>query len=306
MNDKLSFCLEITNWCNLKCAHCCNMSGPTEPKHFIPLADVKKLITQFTEIESPKTGYACIAGGEPMLAYDFGEKGYIPRTLSMLFDAGQFPTIKTNATWGKHAEKRKPILKSLAQVAQKYQKWISVEISLDEFHKNTPEVANIISDVTKSDELRPAICIFLSGFNTEASLKKLTELQEELTRRGIEVLKKDPTKYAFDLLYSDIFNASASFDNQLYLYDFGVSYQGKDKKIFSAFDDNIFCDGRAAITGVATTGPSTGKTCAAGNFFIVKNTDTAVLNSKFHEKIAGRDLNTVFQSLMAQLHAQER
>lgn len=30
INTELSLSFKITNWCNLRCAHCCEYSGPTE------------------------------------------------------------------------------------------------------------------------------------------------------------------------------------------------------------------------------------------------------------------------------------
>lgn len=287
MNDKLSLCLKITNWCNLKCAHCCELSGPKEPKQFMPLDKFETYIHQFGEIDIPKTEYYTIGGGEPMSTYLNGDRGYIPRAVSMILDAGAIPTIKTNATWGKHTDERRTVLKSLAAVAYKYQKLVTLDISLDEFHKNTNDVANIISDIAKSDMLRPAIRVFLAGFNTNASLKKLNELQDELKCRNILVIP-----------FSDLGDVVTE-ENK---YDFGVMYRGQGNKIFASFDTPIFREGRAAITGVATTGQNPGFTSVDGDCLVVDNMDNAILNYKFREQIAGRDLNTIVHSLMAKMH----
>ena len=286
MNDKLSLCLKITNWCNLKCAHCCELSDPKEPKQFMPLDKFETYIHQFGEIDIPKTEYYTIGGGEPTAPYAYSEPDYIPRAVSMILDAGAVPTIKTNATWGKHTDERQTILKSLAAVAYKYQKLVTLDISLDEFHKNTIDTANVISDIVKSDMLRPAIRVFLAGFNTQASLKRLNELQDELKRRNLHIISS-----------TDIDGVTEKTK-----YDFGALYRGMGNMIFASFETPIFRDGRAAITNVATTGPSTGMTSIDGNCLVVDNNDNAILNYKFREQIAGRDLNTVVQSLMAKMY----
>ncbi len=279
MNSKLSLCLKITNWCNLNCAHCCELSGPTRPKQFMPLAQMQNFITQFNQIEFPKTEYFVIGGGEAMAPFVFGNRDYIPQALYMIYNAGGIPTIKTNATWGNSTDLRQNILKDLARVVYSTQIVTTLDISIDEFHNNLDGAANVIADIVKSQYLAPAIRISLVGFNTVASKTKLRQLREKLSHLGI-------------MTYS------TNTENN----DFAAIFGYSGIQIFTSFNTPIYKAGRAIETKTYTTGSNTGTPDSDGHCLVVDNAGNAILNYKFRERIAGRDLDTVTRILMQKFY----
>lgn len=290
MNEQVSLCFKITNWCNLCCDHCCELSGPNAPRELMPLDRMDKLLTEFKQIETPRASdFFVIGGGEAMAPYFFKDKLYIPRALDMIYQADGIPTIKTNATWGRSAALRKQILKDIASVAAKYQIVTTLDISVDEFHNNIVGTADVFAEILKSKELSEAIYIFLVGFQTLASKRKLAELKKELKYRNIETVSI-PTSPE----------------------DFLVRYKGNDfaMQIFSSFDTPISMAGRAIETGVFTTGKPDGTPSIEGFNLVhcmsVDTKDVATLNYKYQEQINGRPLNDVFQSLLTKVYTHGR
>ena len=255
------------------------MSGPNCDKSIMPLDRMATLISQFKDIDFPKSEYFVIGGGEAMAPYIFGDNAYMRRALSMIYNANGIPTIKTNAMWGNNKSLRHFILKDLADTAYTHQIVTTLDISVDEFHKNTTGVTNIISDIIDSKYLAPAIRIFLVGFNTDASKLQLNKLQYNLKHNGIYT-------------YSD---SNKNYDFSAMKNDYGM-------RIFTSFETPIYMTGRAIETKTYTTGPNTGLPDSDGHCFTVDNYDMATLNYKYRERIAGRDLNTVTKILMNQLY----
>ena len=249
----------------------------------MPLNRMATLIDQFKNIDFPTTDYFVIGGGEATAPYIFGNNNYMQQALSMIYDVGGIPTIKTNAIWGNYKHLRRLILKDLADTAYSHQIIVTLDISIDEFHKNIDGTANIISDLVKSQYLLPAIRISLVGFNTDASKSQLDKLHLALNRNGVH-----------------------TFSNSHISYDFSATQNGYGMQIFTSFATPIYMDGRAAQTKSYTTGPSRGLPDSDGHCLAVDYANNAILNYKFREHIAERDLNTVTKSLMNQLYPNGR
>ena len=259
------------------------MSGPNCDKSIMPLNRMAELIAEFKDIDFSKSDFFVIGGGESMAPYIFGNNTYMHHALSMIYESGGIPTIKTNAIWGNNKSLRHFILKDLADTAYTHQIVTTLDISVDEFHKNTTGVTNIISDIIDSKYLAPAIRIFLVGFNTDASKLQLNKLQYNLKHNGIYT-------------YSD---SNKNYDFSAMKNDYGI-------KIFTSFETPIYMTGRAIKTKTYTTGPSTGLPDSDGHCLMVDYMDNATLNYKFREHIAGRDLNSVTKSLMNELYTHQR
>ena len=238
------------------------------------------MIAQFDEISFQKSGYYVIGGGEAMAPYIFGNNDYIRRALSTIHNIHGIPTIKTNAKWGEDKSLRQFVLKDLADAAYESQVVTTLDISIDEFHNNIVGAANVISDVIKSHYLAPAIRIFLVGFNTQASQKQLDNLINKLNKNKIQTMSaNDGTNYDFAAFFGD----------------YGI-------KIFTSFNTPIYCAGRAISTKTYTTKSNTGMPDSDGHCLSIDNDDFATLNYKFRERIAGRKLETVIQSLMNKVY----
>lgn len=284
MNEQVSLCFKITNWCNLCCDHCCELSGPNAPRELMPLDRMDKLLTEFKQIETPRASdFFVIGGGEAMAPYFFKDKLYIPRALDMIYQADGIPTIKTNATWGRYESLCKPILKDLATVATKHQIVTTLDISIDEFHDNLGATTNIIETLMKNKGIAEAVRIFLVGFDTNASRWQLFKLCKQLNERGIKTISH--------------FGIND---------DFFVQYKGITMQIFGSFNTPIYKMGRAAKTQVFTAEEPTGLPSIEGltltHCMTVDNTDLATLNYKYQETINGRPLNDVFQSLLTKVY----
>ena len=254
----------------------------------MPLARMEQLLTEFQDIKIIRTSdFYTIGGGEAMAPYFFKDKQYIPRALDMIYQANGIPTIKTNATWGQYEILRKPILRDLATVATKHQIVTTLDISLDEFHNNLSDTANIILDTVKSREIAQAVRIFLVGFNTNASKWQLFKLRNRLNERGVKTIQMSTIND-----------------------DFAVQYKDMAMQIFTSFDTPIHKSGRAAETRVFTADEPTGLPSIEGptltHCMMVDNADLATLNYKHKEIINGRSLDEVFQSLLLKVYAPGR
>ena len=256
MNTGLSLCLKITNWCNLSCTHCCESSGPKCPVNLMPLPKFEKYIAQFGDIQLPKTNYFVIGGGEAMAPYIFGNNEYISHVLSSIYESGGIPTIKTNAKWGANVPLRQYILKDLARTAYEYQMVVTLDVSVDEFHDNISETANVISDIVKSSYLAPAIRVCLVGFSTPASKYRLARLQKSLRAIGINTIKTRAGADDFGAIYNN---------------DYGI-------QIFTSFNNAVYKRGRAIKTQTYTTDEPDGTPDSDGHCLTIDNSDNAVLN----------------------------
>jgi len=276
MNETLSLCLKITNWCNLNCAHCCERSGLHEAPNFIPIDKIEKYICEFKQIPMRTSNLMVIGGGEALSPYMHNNFNYIPRALDLIYDQGYIPTLKTNATWGNSDNLRKRILKDLAACAYRAEKLVTLDISVDEFHNNITPVAKVIYDTICSPELCFAIRIFLVGFNTKKSEIAKNTLKRELQTKGLlvkEMLSGDWAVAAPNSEYSVM--------------------------IMNDFMTHIYNQGRAKDNKVYTTQSNpVGDNCE--NCLQIDNNDTAILNYMYREQIKNRSLSDVVIGLMRQ------
>ena len=108
--DKISFAIKNTNWCNLNCAHCCECSGPNVVPNFMPLDKVERYIGEFCAMPLPKWEYMVFTGGEAMAPYLLKRYEYMPQCLEFAGRAGFAPFVKTNGVWGADGWLRRRIL----------------------------------------------------------------------------------------------------------------------------------------------------------------------------------------------------
>ncbi len=186
-HEKISFAIKNTNWCNLRCAHCCESSGPNIAPNIMPLSKVEKYIGEFNAMPLPKWEYMVFTGGETMAPYYHGQTEYIPRCLDIAASHKMAPFVKTNGVWGAHTELRNQILHDFAAAAYRNNMVMSVDISIDAFHKNTNAVFNIVNDIVRSDYLAPAVRISLLGLNDTKSRIEFSNLIDALRANGLTV-----------------------------------------------------------------------------------------------------------------------
>ena len=273
MYGKFTLAFKITNWCNLNCAHCCANSSPRAQQRLMPLDKIEKYLHEFKELPYNLSEHIVIGGGEGLAPYFFGNLIYIPAVLSKINSVGGVSTIKTNAVWGNDTYTRNLILQDLAMNAHKMQKLVTLDISLDEFHNNIPAVANVFAEILSNEYITMAIRPTLVGFNTPASANALSQLKEELKARHLIVEQTENDDWA---VYSE---------------------SGLGIRVVCDFENEIFDLGRAKKNNVATFHQG-----ATGlhetNCIQIDNQDTVTLNNYYREKIKGRPLKTVMNSLI--------
>lgn len=174
---------KATNYCWYQCPHCCENSGPKNPRTFIPAATICNYLDQAAQ-DPWFSKDVVFTGGEIMSAYLFGPDGYVPQILNKSMDLGLGTDIKTNAAWVRAGFGDK-ILADLHQVISTHKPYtFQISLSLDRYHKNSLENnAMLISRLAKIPNTR--VHIHLSGFNNHVNM--FPALLERIKSNGLSV-----------------------------------------------------------------------------------------------------------------------
>lgn len=269
--DKVSFAIKVTNWCNLKCAHCCENSGSRVAPNIMPLDKVERYVNEFNAMPVPRWQHLVFTGGEAMAPYFMRKNTYIPQCLDIAGRAKMFPFVKTNGMWGANETMRHTILQDCARAAEKNGRMVSLDISIDEFHKNVPEVASIILDIVGSRYLADCVRVSISGLNTEKSRDQLNYLIAFLKARGVEFF---PTQDCIIMAKGVI-----------------------GTKVICDFNTNIASMGRAASNKLGDAKPD-GHPDVMGHCLQIDNDDIATLNYFHKTPVNGRTVYDVTRELL--------
>ena len=271
---KFSFAIKNTNWCNLKCAHCCECSGPDVVPNIMPLSKVEKYIAEFSALPLPKWEHMVFTGGEAMAPYFHNRMEYIPQCLNIASSYGMVPFVKTNGVWGMDEDLRHRILRDFANIAYKQNKLMSMDISVDRFHKNTPAVCNILNDIVRSDYLAPAVRISLVGLNDTKSRQELINLVYALRSKGLSVEFQNDGEFLVGVpnMYSI--------------------------KVFYEYQIPVMNIGRAIENNLGKIAPDGHPNLIEGHCFQIDNQDIAKLNYVHSTPVNGRPMLDVVKELM--------
>ena len=275
--DKFSFSIKNTNWCNLKCAHCCECSGPHIAPNIMPLSDVEKYVGEFCELQVPKWEHLVFTGGETMAPYFHNQQEYIPECLNIAVRHNMVPFVKTNGIWGADEDMRNLILRDFANSAYRNNVLMSMDISVDAFHKNTSAVVNILNNIVRSDYLAPAIRVTLVGFNDVKSRTEFVNIISALRAKGLIVEFNQNLEFII---------AVPNVCAMKVFYDFGV---------------NVSNIGRASDNSLGKYVPDGRPNAIDGHCLQIDNNDTAILNYKHRAHINGRPMNDVLKELLAKV-----
>lgn len=275
--NKISFAIKNTNWCNLRCAHCCESSGPDVVANIMPLQDVEKYIAEFNAMPLPKWEHMVFTGGEAMAPYFHKQMEYIPQCLNIAASYGMVPFVKTNGVWGMNDELRHQILRDLANVAHRHNLMMSLDISVDAFHNNTNAVFNILNDIVRSDYLAPAIRVSLVSLNDKKSHMEFMYLLDKLRINGLDV----------DVGHDGMFTLWVPYVRGVHLY-----YDLRT---------NISNIGRAAENKLGKFVPNGRPSMDEGHCFQIDNSHIATLNYKYSTPVNGRSMLDVVKELMAKV-----
>lgn len=271
-NQKISFAIKNTNWCNLNCAHCCECSGPNVVPNFMPLDKVEQYIGEFCAMPLPKWEYMVFTGGEAMAPYLLKRYEYMPQCLEFAGRAGLAPFIKTNGVWGADAWLRRRILNDCADAAIKNNKMTSLDVSIDEFHNNVPAVARIIQEIVSSEHLARCVRMSISGLDTLKSHAQFNYLIAYLKAHNIHVFPSGNT-----------FIAALGTVGTKVLFDFGTP---------------VAQMGRAKQNGIGETQPDGSSDAVWGNCLQIDNDDVATLNYYYKTPVNGRPVFDVVKELL--------
>lgn len=267
----MNLALKITNWCNLCCAHCCERSHAKEPMNLMPVSQVEHYVTQYKDLGTPIWDIVTFTGGESMAPYFCGRADYVPTVSEICIKNGFAPAFKTNAKWNPGLANR--ILRDLANVVHKNDCQISLDISVDEYHENLSDVANVVNQIMNSQYLSAAIPVTFVGLNTVASQYKFQELVNMLKMRGIFVGAMDADGV------------------------FVVSKSGNTNVMFYALSE-LTRLGRAADNNL-TSRMAHGRTMPNdGDCLMITNDDQAILNYKYKTEINDKTLKQVYSELL--------
>lgn len=275
MNTNLAISFDVTNWCNLHCAHCCARSHKNNQTNFFSLNKLDKYLDESKNMSIIPNELMCLTGGEAMAPYMWGNNTYIPKALELIYSYEYIPTIKTNGTWGKNESLRPKVLSDLGRLAYRYGKLVTLDMSVDEFHDNKIGVANIIYDIVNNPAFLYGIRCCLLGFCTPGSGNALNALRQELESRKLNIQ---------EIIGGDWAICTQDFSLGMYIYN---DYHNK-----------VYDLGRAKQTGVYTeiSNPNGDTTC-----FEINNKDYAILNYKVREPINNRPLGMVLDSLLTKV-----
>ncbi|MBR4891620.1 MAG: radical SAM protein [Alphaproteobacteria bacterium] len=169
---------KATHWCWYNCPHCCENAGPHRPREFMP-EQVIKYYTDQANQDPQFSKSIVLTGGEIMSAYKFGPKDYVPNIMKHIMDKNIGLDIKTNGAWVR-TNLREQIIDDFTDMAQKYQKWVSlfqISLSMDKYHPNALENnIQIIRELAKSKNDR--IMLHISGFNDQIDV--MNDFEEKL------------------------------------------------------------------------------------------------------------------------------
>lgn len=271
-NQKISFAIKNTNWCNLNCTHCCECSGPNVVPNFMPLDKVEQYIGEFCAMPLPKWEYMVFTGGEAMAPYLLKRYEYMPQCLEFAGRAGLAPFIKTNGVWGADGWLRRRILNDCADAAIKNNKMTSLDVSIDEFHNNVPAVARIIQEIVSSEHLARCVRMSISGLDTLKSHAQFSYLIAYLKAHNIHVFPSGNT-----------FIAALGTVGTKVLFDFGTP---------------VAQMGRAKQNGIGETQPDGSSDVVWGNCLQIDNDDVATLNYYYKTLVNGRPVFDVAKELL--------
>ena len=173
---------KTTNYCWYSCAHCCESSGPNQPRTYIPL-DVACAYMDAAALSLNFDKNVVFTGGEIMTAYKFGPTDYVPKLLNHALRHRFSVNIKTNGGWANAAFGQK-IFDDLAQIIANNPPYsLSISISLDDYHlSSVVHAAKIIHEIAQRPNQH--VYILLSGF--ASTMKPLmVQLMARLNRMNI-------------------------------------------------------------------------------------------------------------------------
>lgn len=173
---------KTTNYCWYKCPHCCESSGPDQPKVYMPADVIEGYLAQAKA--DPLFGNEVVfTGGEIMSAYRFGPENYVPWLLNSALNKQIGVDIKTNGAWAKTTF-GKTIFSDLETVVRNHAPYaMQLSLSLDKYHKNSIENTYLIISALARKKLK--LQINISSFAGQEDM--FNTVLDQLKKSGVPV-----------------------------------------------------------------------------------------------------------------------
>ena len=165
--------IQITNTCNMTCAHCITDSSPSAR------GDLSwKQIEEAVRSAAPHIEGVCVTGGEPMLRPELTLK-----TITLTRDLGLISSMVTNAFWSRTQGETLRVFRQLADAGLS-----KMGVSFDRFHDRIVNAATLDRLLTVGAETNIRIQIQYCGDRTDAAYRTITDVAG---RHGVEILSSD-------------------------------------------------------------------------------------------------------------------
>ena len=210
--------IKATNYCWYKCAHCCEKSGPDQPRKYIPIESVRGIIDNVTADPS-FTRHFVFTGGEIMTIYQMGDTKYVKNVLDYSLGHNCDADIKTNAAWTRTTFGQR-IFDDLADVSNKHTPYmLQVSLSLDKFHKNAVENnARFIAEMAQRES---KIIVHLSGLDGRWYVTP-DVIYDELKKYGIKL----EGAFGTNNNQTKIFPTQCANESVVIIHDTGTLFDG--------------------------------------------------------------------------------
>lgn len=160
---------KTTHYCWYNCAHCCENSGPHQPRQYIPQTIICDYLAQ-AKSDTAFSNEVVFTGGEIFSAYRFGPENYVPDLLNFSLDNNIGTDIKTNAGWARTSFGR-DVFSDIGRIISAHKPYaMQISLSLDKYHTNA--VDNCVRVISKIASIKNnKTMIHVSSFDDANSLQ---------------------------------------------------------------------------------------------------------------------------------------
>ncbi len=191
---KYALVFKTTNFCWNNCAHCCESSGPSNSKEFIPETTIKQIIDNAV-CDDKFTNQVVFTGGEIMSSYMFGPQQYFSNIINYALDKNLSVDFKTNAGWVNMPKIAKKIYSDIENIMRRHRQKAStnykkiifnVSLSLDSFHHNAMQRdIEFIKHFANTNI--PGVSFSISVSSLRQDKNMFNELLQNLNQSGINI-----------------------------------------------------------------------------------------------------------------------
>lgn len=153
--------VQVTNTCNMTCAHCITESSPAT-RGDLSWGEISAAVRS----AAPHIDGVCVTGGEPMLRPEL-----TLRTIGLTRDLGLIPSMTTNGFWSRTEEEARGVFRQLVGAGL-----AKMGVSFDRFHDRIVNAATLERLLTVGDETDIDIKIHYCGDQADDAYRTITDV----------------------------------------------------------------------------------------------------------------------------------